>query len=254
MWIELVARLGLRGTKSPIASVYLDAKTVGNEADLLGAYHILSMDQQYDAYVVTHFLPQLPPILNFPVAHPYLAVSQKIRAAGVTGNIGEAIAALIARRVIQLNIADIAHIQPASGKKKSPDYMMYAGPKLPGPLWKIWPAAISTWPDWWPVESKARDTKWSVAAAVKSGFKQLAAYWHAVSFPDPDAVGFGAVASFAYAHRTKKSAKVTRQLMLSIFLPRDQFAIRGQIASMEMEAFAAGAIQNRVLRGAMYGC
>ncbi len=47
------------------------------------------MGRHYDDYVVTDHTLGLPAIVGIPVAHPYERLTGKIRAAGVTGNIGD---------------------------------------------------------------------------------------------------------------------------------------------------------------------
>lgn len=61
--------------------------------------------------------------------HPYERLTGKIRTAGVTGNIGEAFAAIFARRCLGAGIGDIAHVRPCwpFRRRKSPDYLMRLG-------------------------------------------------------------------------------------------------------------------------------
>jgi hypothetical protein len=90
-------QLGIRGPRRSLNPIWLDTGSVGATAGWAGSYHVLSMGRHYDDYIITGRTIRLPPIAGIPAAHPYERLAGKVRAAGVTGNIGEAIAALFAR-------------------------------------------------------------------------------------------------------------------------------------------------------------
>lgn len=251
MWVNLSARLGLNGPESGIASIRLEPEVVGTEADLLGAYHILEMGRHFDDYVVTDFLPSLPPILNFPVAHPYLGLSGKIRSSGVTGNVGEAVTALFARRVLQLGIGDVAHIRPtqAFSRRKAPDYLLRVGDVLPGPLDAIWPVNLQfphRAPEWWPAEAKARTTPTSTASGITDALKQLAGYWHTIHRTRPREVGFGMVVSLTY--------QVPRKILVSLFVPRRRSRLLNRLRSLNYADYLAALNQDQETLGSLHGC
>src|SRR6266849_5519652 len=112
MNVPLRVQLGLGGRQQPAGTVRLGAESVGGAATWAGSYHILYMDRHYDDYVVTPRLLMFPMIAGFPRVHPYQRLIGKIRAAGVTGNIGESVAALVLRRRLGLALTDMAPLQP----------------------------------------------------------------------------------------------------------------------------------------------
>ena len=147
MNVALRIQLGLRGTLRALNPIWLDVGSVGAASSWSGSYHVLAMGRHYDDYVITGRILGLPPIVGIPVAHPYERLTGKIRAAGVTGNIGEAIAALFARRCLGAGIGDIAHVRPRRPfrRRKSPDYLMRLGARqAKGRQAKgVWPCFVS---------------------------------------------------------------------------------------------------------------
>ncbi len=243
--MNVIARiqLGLSGVISTIAPMWLDAANVGAAASWSGSYHVLGMDDHYDDYVVTGRIPALPAIAGMPAAHPYERLTGKIRAAGVTGNIGECAAALFARRYIGAAIGDIAHTRPRQPfrRRRAPDYMMRLGALMPGQFATIIPGSFSiAWPDWWPVESKAR----SSAAAIKTGrgeaLRQLVTYWALLAFTQPSAVGFGLIVTLAY--------RPPREIRASLFLPRNQQSLIAALQAAGEDAPKETVMPN------LYGC
>jgi hypothetical protein len=217
MNVDVCVQLGLRGATTPIGPTWLDAASMGAASAWAGSYHVLAMGRHYDDYVVTGRILRLPPIPGIPVAHPYERLSGKIRAAGVTGNIGEAVAALVARRFLYAPIADIAHVRPRRPfrRRKAPDYLMRLGPLLPGVFAPVLPpGATFSWPDWWPVESKARTTENGCADARREALAQLTAYWSILVSSRPDLIGFGIIVTLRYWP--------PREVRASIILPAAQ--------------------------------
>src|SRR4051812_6639187 len=104
MWVPVKARIGWNGFQREVASVWLEPESIGIDAGCYGAAHVLEMGQHYHAYVVTGDLPQWPVISGFNPAHPYVLANGKIRCAGVTGNIGETVTAIVARRLCSLDV------------------------------------------------------------------------------------------------------------------------------------------------------
>jgi hypothetical protein len=178
------------------------------------------MGRHYDDYIMTGMLMSLPPIAGFPMAHPYQQLAGKIRAGGITGNIGECVAALFARRYLSAKLDQIAHIKPRRPFKpnKSPDYLMNIGGSISNVFSKVIPKGFpSSWPDWWPVESKARNSDNASLSARRDALKQLFAYWSLLLNSRPSAVGFGLIAVFKY--------QPSRQLRISLILPKNQPAL-----------------------------
>jgi hypothetical protein len=178
------------------------------------------MGRHYDDYIMTGALMSLPPISGFPLAHPYQQLAGKIRAGGVTGNIGECVAALFARRYLSARLDQIAHIKPRRPFRpnKSPDYMMNIGGSIATVFSKIIPKGFpSSLPDWWPVESKARTSDNASLSGTRDALKQLFAYWSLIVNSRSSAVGFGLIVVFKYQPK--------RQLRISLILPKNQTAL-----------------------------
>jgi hypothetical protein len=217
MDVQLKIQLGLYGTSAYLSPIRLDVGSIGSTASWAGSYHILAMDRHYDDYIMTGALMSLPPISGFPVAHPYQQLTGKIRAAGVTGNIGECVAALFARRYLSANLNQIAHIKPHRPfhRNMSPDFLMDIGGAISSVFSKVVPKGFpSTWPNWWPVESKARNTDNASHGGRRDALKQLLAYWSVILNSRPSEVGYGLIAVFKY--------QPTRQLQISLMLPKNQ--------------------------------
>jgi len=243
MNVPLIVQLGVNGAVRVLHPICLDAGSVGITSNYAGSYHILSMEQHYDDYVITGRTIGLSPISGFPAAHPYERLTGKIRAPGVTGNIGEAIAAIFARRVLLAEVGDIAHIRPRRPfrKRKSPDYLMRLGRLMPGPFSIIAPDVTQiSWPQWWPVESKARSTVASSNSGRKEALKQLVAYWQLLSSSQPLTVGYGLIVTFNY--------QPPREVRVCLILPSNQGQLNQALTQNGTN------IDDSVLRSCLYGC
>jgi hypothetical protein len=225
MDIDLYVGIGLNTfTRRHIGALTLDPDTIGATSQWAGSYHVLSMDRHYDDYVVAARILSLPDIPDFPAAHPYERLTGKIRATSVTGNIGEAIAALFARRAMKARIQDIAHVRPRQPflRRRAPDYLMKLGPLMPGAfepvLRRLSGSPTFSWPDWWPVESKARATDSGVESARRDALKQLMDYWSLIARSRPEHVGFGVIVTFSY--------QFPQQVHATLILPRQQEELR----------------------------
>ena len=201
MNVDLRVQLGIRGTSHLLNPIYLDVASVGVASSWAGSYHILSMGRHYDDYVISDRIIRLPRITGFPAAHPYERLTGKIRAAGVTGNIGEVIAAIFARRYMMAGIGDIAPIRQRRPfrRRKAPDYLMRLGGLMPGPFNQVLPDDQSfNLPDWWPVESKARNTDARSNSGRRDALNQLMTYWALLANSQPQTVGYCLIITFTY--------------------------------------------------------
>lgn len=217
MNVDVNIQVGLTGRRQRLSPIWLDAASIGAASQWAGSYHVLSMGEHYDDYVVTSRVLTLPSIHGIPRAHPYERLTGKIRAAGVTGNIGEAVAAIFARRYLMTTIGEIAHVRPRQPfrRRRYPDYLMRLGRSMPNIFGSILPTNQSfNWPDWWPVESKARTTGGGCKLARRDALRQLIAYWSLLVSAQPSIVGFGLIVTFAY--------RPPREVHVNIMLPHDQ--------------------------------
>ena len=233
MQVNIRARLGFNGPSISLGNLQLDVGSVGSTSSWAGSYHVLSMGRHFEEYVLTPRSLLLPPILNFPASHPYQRCTGKIKAPSVTGNIGEAVAALFARGCLGLYISDIAHIRPNQPfrQRKVPDYLMRMKQFLPGQLQGVWPQGVSTGPEWWPVESKARNTSSSTKQGVREAFKQLAAFWHTIHASRPNETGFGMVVSLTY--------NFPREVLVTLFLPQNQNSLLARLRATDYQTYVS---------------
>lgn len=243
MNVDVRLQLGLRGVERLTRPVLLDVGSVGAASSWSGSYHVLAMGKHYDDYVVTGRIIGLPTIAGIPAAHPYERLTGKIRAAGVTGNIGEAVAAIFARRHLKAGIDDIAHVRPRRPfrRRKSPDYLMRLNAVMPGLFAAVLPKGTSfSWPEWWPVESKARSTKTGSNAGRKDALKQLVAYWCLLANSAPKVIGYGVIVSLTY--------QPPRELRANVIVPCDQSRLVAELESKGEE------IDESTLMSCLHGC
>ena len=243
MNVQLRVQLGLSGSRRLLSPMWLDTGSIGATSSWAGSYHILSMGRHYDDYVITSRTISLPPIPGIPAAHPYERLAGKSRAAGVTGNIGEAVAALFARRNLGTGVGDVAHVRPRKPfrRRKAPDYLMRLGGLMPGPFGVVSPNSSSlSWPTWWPVESKARSTEAGSRAGKRDALRQLVAYWALLANSQPHVVGYGIILAFTY--------QPPREVCANLILPENQPLL---IQSLRQNGED---IEDSVLRDCLHGC
>jgi hypothetical protein len=244
MNVDVHVQLGIKGLQRRVGSVFLDARSVGTASTWAGSYHVLVMGRHYDDYVVTSRTIGLPQVQGIPPAHPYERLTGKIRAAGVTGNIGEAIAAVVARRHLGARIEDVAHVRPRRPfrRRKAPDYLMRIGSRMPGVFSPVLPSgAVFAWPDWWPVESKARTTGSACDRARREALGQLKAYWSLLAAAQPAVVGFGLVVAYAY--------QPPRRVVLSLIVPRDRTRLVSEFRTRNERD-----VTDEMLRATLHAC
>jgi hypothetical protein len=227
MIYPVLVRRGLFGGEQPLNSVTLDPIVMNSISAYAGSYHILSMGRHFNDYVISAAGPPVfPPCMGLPRAYPFLALSNKLRAAGVTGNIGEGVCGVVADAIFGMPLGAFLHVKlkPAAGLRKTPDYMFRLGPFLRGVWPAVLPALPAALPTWWPVESKARTTRGSVDAAVSSeALPQLASFWYSIRNSFPNAVGFGMTVGFAY--------EANPRVLINVFLPSNQARLQTYLAS-----------------------
>lgn len=243
MNVPVALQLGLQGNTRLLSSIWLGATTVGQAAAWSGSYHVLRMDEHYDDYVISNRVLSFPPIAGFPAAHPYERLPAKVRAAGVTGNIGECAAALFARRYLNASIRDIVHVKPRQRyrRRKAPDYMMRLVNLMPGVFQPLLRSVVTpSLPDWWPVESKARTTAAQARFSRQKALRQLVTYWTLLARTQPAIVGFGMIATLGY--------QPPAELRVTLFVPSKQQAL---IRDFRRHG---DAIKDAVLWGSIHGC
>jgi len=225
-------RFGFSRSVHDMGTISLDVGSVGHAASYAGSYHILAMGRHYDEYVVAGSSRLgISGMAGLPAAHPYKMIGGKVRASGVTGNIGEAVTGIVARRVFGLAVSEIGHLnlRRPGKRRKTPDFVLRFGSRLASHphIAADWPRGLGHGPEWWPVESKARNTPQQMESAIAEGFKQLLTYWHILAAspaPFPDHSGFGCVCVFIF--EPPENARAWRpgshQVLIAVFAPRDQ--------------------------------
>ncbi len=223
MFVPLLYQIGLDGETTRLPSaIELDSPSVGDTSRWAGSYHVLEMADHYDDYVISNRIPSLRRVPGFDIAHAYCRLTNRLRDPGVTGNIGEAIAALFAVRCLGASPRDIAHLRPRKAYRgtKSPDYIMRIGSSLSAKLPTHFPSrTFPSLPGDWPVESKARNNAVAAKQAREAAFRQLCFYW---SKCRSSSVGFGAIVCLTY--------ETPRELRANFFVPKD---LPGLISALE---------------------
>ena len=220
MDIPVQVRLGLSGPVASIGRIRLDPNAVRAGAGQYGSYYVLEMGRHYEQYVVTGYLPSLPMVHGITTAHPFVQATKKTRAASVTGNIGEVIAALTVRRKLTTVVRHIRHIN-TSRKYRTPDYLMRFDPMLPSEFALVLPAGIiAAFPDW-PVEWKASKTVGGTDRATLKALIQLGAYWFYQEPYNASGVGFGMIVTLTY--------QVPRLICITLCVPSNQAALLASI-------------------------
>lgn len=178
-----------------------------------GSCHVLEMGRHYAEYVrYKEQFPTFPRVTGFPLTPFLKQLDTKSRASNVTGNIGEIIAGMVARRTLKIDAAGIALLK-TSPNSQTPDYLLQSTTQFTSVLREIVPALIGvTLPEWWPMESKARGVGGS--ACVQEALKQLAAYWYHNRDNDPQGAGYGIVIAVCFNR--------PRRISIHIFAPADQ--------------------------------
>jgi hypothetical protein len=188
-----------------------EIETTGNYA---GSSHVLEMGRHYEDYARYDW--EVPPFLKvsgFPTSASMLQLEMKARCPGVTGNIGETLAGIVAFQTLKCDSADIAHLVVQS-KQKTPDFLVRMSPDLQPLLIKLSPSLSTlSLPSWWPLESKIRSGAMT-PGVINQGLQQLAALWYRMKEDQPDGVGFGIVVGVGL--------KKPRQIRIHFFLPENK--------------------------------
>jgi hypothetical protein len=156
-----------------------------------GSYHILEMGRHFDAYSARPYVAL--PYRYTPMLPRWMpaALMERARAADVTGNSGEIIAGLIARRLFKVRPGSLVHLR-ARVDRRTPDYVIDNSPQLLSFIAAFAGVPTAGLPAHWPIESKAGigllDRRDSEAA-----LRQILAYWHHIRNRYSDGVGYGLI-------------------------------------------------------------
>jgi hypothetical protein len=195
----------------------IESLQVDATAGYAGSCHVLEMGRHYSEYVrYRGRFPSIRSVPGFPTGNYLRQLDTKSRASNITGNIGEVISGIVARRTLKIDPGGIAHLK-TNTFSKTPDYLLSPTTDFEQMLAEIEPAlATVTLPDWWPLESKARASgKWS--DVVMEALRQLAAYWYHHRHTAPQSVGYGIVVATEFER--------PRRIRVFIFAPSNQAAL-----------------------------
>ena len=213
-----------RSTKvSDLLALNIFRRRIRGIARFAGSCHVRDMGGHYQDYIEPPArmpLIAVPPGLRVPAWTYYSPLDIKLRANGITGNIGEAIAAVVATARLSCTIRDIAHIK-AVRRRRSPDYLMRFPSGLPREVQRRIPSGTFL-PDWWPAESKARHDP-DGTRTLEDAFLQLVAYWYSLLRVYPQGVGYGLVFNCIY----NRSAPTIR---VHYFLPSNVAGVQTVLA------------------------
>ena len=226
-----------------LGRINLTHVSIDHVARWAGSYQVLRMGEHFDSYVVDGDRFDFPHIAGFPVGAPFTPLPDKIRAPSVTGNIGEAVTALVLRHVFRTRLDECAHVKPNAGYAgwKAPDFCAALRARLVAWLGMRAPslvAVVNAGPLWWPVESKARKSEDGFDGAAEAAFRQLIQYWVGL----PASAGYGVICCTAYENQ--------HLIRVTILLPR-----RGPDLATLLAAQAQGtAAESSDVKACLYGC
>lgn len=206
------ANLGVRTHVSD--RLRIESLQVDTTAGYAGSCHVLEMGRHYSEYVrYRGRYPAFRSVPGFPTGNYLRQLDSKSRASNVTGNIGEIVAGIVARRTLKIDIGGIAHLK-ANTFSQTPDYLLSPTTEFEQVLVDIQPTlAGATFPDWWPMEAKARASdRWKDAAM--EALRQLTAYWYFNCVAAPQRVGYGVVVATQFER--------PRRVRVLVFVPLDQ--------------------------------
>jgi hypothetical protein len=227
MTIPVIVCSGLTGNECPAGHIQLRPYEVGDASQKFASTYILRMGLHYDHYVLSGYLPAFQAVQQiYTTAVLAATTTTKIRATSVTGNIGESIATLVARR--KLRSTRINDIQPilVDNSAKAPDYRMRFRPMFP----QWFQTATQINPQiqfaYWPVESKAAATADLGLTYVKRALSQLGTFWYERFPHEPEVAGFGVAMCFIYRGTTLAPQRLIR---IHVFTPSNQVSLRAAI-------------------------
>jgi hypothetical protein len=186
------------------------------------------MGRHYEQYVISGYLPTYTAVRDiYSTSIPAANATSKTRAPAVTGNIGESIAALVARRKFKSRLTDIQPLVVAN-RKKTPDFRIRFRPMFPQVFRTATGFTTTVNFNYWPVESKAAASLGAGDNAVEKALLQLGTYWRERASVEPAVVGFGIVVCFVY-RGTK--ANPLRCIRVHVITPNNQQGLLHEIAS-----------------------
>src|SRR5437588_3068126 len=215
------------GVRSHVSDrLRIESLQVDTTAGYAGSCHVLEMGRHFSEYVRDRGrYPAFRSVPGFPAGNYLRQLDTKSRASNVTGNIGEIVAGIVARRTLKIDIGGIAHLK-ANTFSQTPDYLLSPTTAFEQVLVDIEPTLASmTFPDWWPMEAKARaGGRWR--DVVLEALRQLTAYWYFNCYTAPERVGYGVVVATEFER--------PRRVRVLVFVPSDQAGLVTYLTSFSL--------------------
>lgn len=227
MSIPVVVRSGFNPAETSLGTVPITPTEIHAACDLFGSQYILKMNLHYQRYVITHYLPSHPVVHGiYLAANPAPTLTMKKRANSVTGNIGESILGIVARRKLgATHMLDVLPLNVTSNAK-CPDFRIRINPSYPAEFGTATGLALTPGFQYWPAESKAVESSAKATNVVKRALSQLGTYWYQRRHLEPDVAGIGIVCCFIYKGTKTNPLQVIR---LYLFVPINQNVIHQRI-------------------------
>lgn len=195
--------------------LYINENHIDVTTDYAGSYHIFEMGRHYVEYCNddTTF-PSFSVLPSFPPSTIFQQLNKKTRAGGVTGNIGEIVSGIVAKRTLGFKTKDIAHLK-VLGNSRTPDYLLCKTQAFCNFLKSVGiatQAQCNQFPRFWLMESKAK-TSGSINSNIKDAFRQIATCWFRMIGTYEKGIGYG-IAIGTTLHRSS--------VTIHIFIPKNQ--------------------------------
>jgi hypothetical protein len=234
--IPVKVQLGIYGDGHSSGTLDLNEQTIGNSSSWAGSYHILSMGRHYHDYIY-HPESELPTDQVFPKLDTFGQLTSKIKSQQVVGNIGECIAALLARNRLSANVSDIV-LLTMNAKRMRPDYLMnLEGSQIRGLFYQLplEEKQLSYFTDkrWWPVESKATKKIGSINSREK-GLSQLISFWAKEKESLQDSAGCALIVTFFYEDSVR--AHQEYEIWVSLILPWNRSDLITQLSDSKFNS------------------
>lgn len=171
MNIDVIVVSGMNRKEHHIGTMRVNPNEVETACGLFGSTYILKMGLHFDRYVVSNSIPNFQAVPAIYTSAAIAAtITRKGRAQSVSGNIGESIAGLVARRKLGARMLNDVLPVLVPAKKQAPDFVMKLRPMFPASFetatTMVNPAIGFAR---WPVESKAVSSNGQAGAASRSG-------------------------------------------------------------------------------------
>jgi hypothetical protein len=217
-------RSRLRAPDQVLEPVDIRASSVDVAGDYAGSYHVLEMGRQYSDYA--RYAQQRPRYRyspSLPSWSPAQRLQQRIRAADVTGNIGEIVAGIVARRTLGAKASQLAHLEVRQDGR-TPDYLLVGAGGVRTYASGLTGIPEAGLPFHWPMEAKAWSGSHVDRDAIRDAVRQLAAYWLDTALDYPEGVGHGIVVGVRLGR--------PRTVNVHVLVPRDASALVTWLDSM----------------------